>query len=339
MKVIKVLGALIGIIIVAILILYAIGPSKVYMERSININASPAAIYNELNSFKTFNEWSPWHKKDTLAQYTIDGPAYGPGAHFTWVSDNPNVGSGSMTIDSVQDNEMILNRMDFGYGISYARYKIEEQSDQSGTKLTWTYEEDPAFMNRVVWVFMDIEDVVGNEYEQGLQDFKTFMEAKPARDTDIGIAVVETEPITYLGIQSAVTNTSEVISAQMEQVYNTIMNYMNENEIEATGMPLAIYTQMSEDSIEMICGIPVAEGTTEDHDEIMLQKLEAGKAVRAVHTGDYKNLPTTYDNVNEFIANNNLKGTGLPYEIYVTDPTQVSDTSQWVTHVFYPVEK
>lgn len=337
MKVFKILGVIIGLIIVGILILYAIGPKKVYMERSIEINASPAAVYDELNSFETFNQWSPWYKKDTLAEYTMEGPAYGPGAHFSWSSQI--LGDGSMTIDSVHENKIILNRMNFGFGDSYARYIIEEQEDQTGTKLTWTYEENPAFQNRIIYAFVDIEDMIGSDYEEGLRDFKTFMEAKSARDTDLGIEVVETEPITYLGIQSAVVNSSAVISTQMEQLYNTIMSYMNDNEIEAIGMPLAIYTQTGKDSVEMICGVPVPEGTTEDHGEIMMQKLDAGKAVRAVHTGDYKNLPTTYESVNSFIANNNLKGAGLPYEVYVTDPTQVTDTSQWVTHVFYPVEK
>lgn len=77
MKVLKILGAIVGVLFLAVLTLYLMGPKEVYMERSISINTSPEVIYNELNTFEYFNEWSPWYTKDTSASYQFTGPEVG----------------------------------------------------------------------------------------------------------------------------------------------------------------------------------------------------------------------------------------------------------------------
>ncbi|MDX1629329.1 MAG: SRPBCC family protein [Fulvivirga sp.] len=339
MKIFKVFGAIIGIIILAVVILYFTGPNEVNFERSTQINAAPAAVYKELNSFETFNEWSPWYQRDTAAEYTIDGPAYGPGAHFSWVSENPNVGSGSMTIRESKENEMILYQMDFGMmGKPYSRYLIEEVKG-GVTKLTWTYEDDGA-VTRMMSAFMDLEEMVGPDYEQGLENFKQYMESRPARDTDLAISVTDAEPITYLGISETILNaTNESISNTMSAHYQKLSDYMQENEIEAAGMPLTVYTSMSEDSLGLISGIPINNDIDVSDADISKMTIEGGKVVKAVHKGDYTRLPDTYRAVDQFISQNNLQKAGNPYEIYITDPGEVKDTTAWVTHVFYPVNK
>jgi effector-binding domain-containing protein len=62
-------------------------------------------------------------------------------------------------------------------------------------------------------------------------------------------------------------------------------------------------------------------------------------AVKAIHSGDYNNLKSTHDQVNQYIQFKKLQIVGAPWEVYVTDPTVEKDTTKWVTEVYYPVAK
>ncbi len=105
-----------------------------------------------------------------------------------------------------------------------------------------------------------------------------------------------------------------------------------------TGVPLAIYTSFDENNVEMICGVPVADGTAYDADGISVMQTYNGRVVKAVHTGDYVGLRATHEQIDAYIVFYGYEATGSPpWEDYPTDPTVETDTSKWVTNVYYPI--
>ena len=70
-------------------------PDSAHVERTITINRPASEVFAVLNSYRRFNDWSPWATKDPNAKYTITGPAAGVGAKMSWVGDPKTVGSGS----------------------------------------------------------------------------------------------------------------------------------------------------------------------------------------------------------------------------------------------------
>ena len=80
----------------------------------------PVAVYTPerrvsvvLNSYRRFNDWSPWLEADPHAKMTISGPASGVGAKFAW-SGNKEVGTGSQEIVESKPNEIVKTALDFG---------------------------------------------------------------------------------------------------------------------------------------------------------------------------------------------------------------------------------
>ena len=67
-------------------------PRQVHVERSIVINAPQAELFEALNSFKRFNEFSPWAALDPTTQYSYEGPESGVGAKMSWVSGSEDAG-------------------------------------------------------------------------------------------------------------------------------------------------------------------------------------------------------------------------------------------------------
>lgn len=184
MKALKTLGfAFAGVVAVIAMVLVFKSPQS-HMQRSVVIQAPPASVYQQLISFKNFNAWSPWAKLDPNTRYTYEGPESGVGARMSWVSENPNVGSGSQWIVEAVENKMVKNGMAFGdmKGDYFATLELEEVPE--GTKVTWHYDGDVkgtgmvnSALGKAFGLFID--RALGPFYEDGLTSLKQVVESQP----------------------------------------------------------------------------------------------------------------------------------------------------------------
>jgi carbon monoxide dehydrogenase subunit G len=169
------LVAAVGILCVVI----AMRPADFKVSRSATFAASPAAVFEQVNDFHKWDAWSPWAQMDPNAKNTFEGPTSGEGAKFSWVG-NSDVGEGSMTIVESRPNELVRYRLDFVKpmaGTSDTEMKIEPQGDQ--TKLTWSMSGKNNFIAKAFGLFVDCEEMVGEQFEKGLASLKSIVEAKP----------------------------------------------------------------------------------------------------------------------------------------------------------------
>ncbi|HSN70533.1 MAG TPA: SRPBCC family protein, partial [Steroidobacteraceae bacterium] len=109
-------AVLIGLVILALVVLAAglFLPKTAHVERSILIDAPPAAIYDVVSNLRRFNEWSPWYERDPDARYEYTGPERGVGAKMSWTSAQADVGSGSQEIIAADPDRAVTTRLDFG---------------------------------------------------------------------------------------------------------------------------------------------------------------------------------------------------------------------------------
>lgn len=170
---------LIALVLLA-LVMLVVGfflPSTTKVNRSVSINAPAAKVFSYINSFEQFNRWSPWYGIDPQATTTYSGPANGEGAKMTWVSENPQVGSGSQEITQSIPNSLVETRLDFGeQGGAEATFMIEQSGEVSN--LTWGFESDWGYniMGRYIGLMMD--GMVGEKYEVGLAKLKLLAESE-----------------------------------------------------------------------------------------------------------------------------------------------------------------
>ena len=168
--------------IVALLVLFfVVGfllPRDVYVERSVEIDASPQQVFAMVNDFQQFNRWQPWHQIDPETRYVFEGPDTGAGSRMNWYSDHPNVGDGMQEILLSEPYSRVRAALDFGTGgLAYADYLIDVTD--GGSVLTWTLESDMGGnpLGRYVGLMMD--GMIGPAYEQGLGKLKEILESKP----------------------------------------------------------------------------------------------------------------------------------------------------------------
>ncbi len=175
MKALKIIGiALLVIVVLFVGIAFLISP-EVNVERSIVINAPVELIFEQVNTLKNWEKWSPWHQIDPMMKLTYEGPESGAGAKYYWSSDDSNVGSGSLTIVESRPNTYIKTEMDFmEQGVGTASYRFEHSED--GVKLTWGMNSNMGNnpIMRYLGLFMD--GLVGPDFEKGLNSIKMVVE-------------------------------------------------------------------------------------------------------------------------------------------------------------------
>ncbi|WP_421695274.1 SRPBCC family protein [Aestuariivirga sp.] len=172
-----VLKAIIFIIMAITVIFYGgayMLPSEAVVERQVQIAAPPQKVYAIASSLRRVPEWSPWPAIDPATRFSFEGPEQGTGQIMRWASNNPMVGSGTMTVTSLTPEESIATKSDYaGFGTSTAVMRIEPYGD--GTRVTWTFESKlPGVMDR--WAGLGMDQSVGAELGKGLAQLKDLAE-------------------------------------------------------------------------------------------------------------------------------------------------------------------
>lgn len=182
MKVLKVFLAILILIIASFFIVGAFLPAKTKVERSLIINGSVETVFNKLNSFKEFNTWSPWAAKDQTTEYIYSGAESGVGAKMEWRSNHSEVGSGSQEIIESTPYETVTVSLKFDgqSGDAKAQYFLLPvmHSGKPMTRITWSLylDNESNIIGRYFGLMMD--DLIGKEYEKGLDNLKEILEPK-----------------------------------------------------------------------------------------------------------------------------------------------------------------
>lgn len=179
LKVVFAVLALIAVAVIALLLYASTRPSEFRVTRSQKMSAPPGAIFAQLNDLKKWAAWSPWDQMDPAMKKTYEGAESGEGATYAWAG-NKNVGEGKMTIIESKPNESLTIKLEFYKpmaGVSTAQFDLTPDGD--GTNVTWSMDGTNNFVAKVVCLFMDMDKMIGGNFEQGLTQLKAIVE-KPA---------------------------------------------------------------------------------------------------------------------------------------------------------------
>jgi hypothetical protein len=167
------LGAAIALLVIVILL----QPAKFRIERSITMAAPPDAAFAQVNDFHAWSKWSPWEKLDPNLKRSYDGPSSGNGAKYAWVG-NEDVGEGRMTIEKSNAPNEIQIKLEFLKPFEATNTTIFTfAKTPEGNKTTWAMEGENNFVGKAMSLFMNMDKMVGPDFEKGLAAMKTEAEA------------------------------------------------------------------------------------------------------------------------------------------------------------------
>jgi hypothetical protein len=173
----------VGALILIYMGLCLAGPSSVQVNRKLEMNHAAPVIFEQLNAFKNWENWSPWFGLDSNAVYTYEGVA-GVGSKAAWRSEDPMVGVGKQEIiESMEFSHVAIELSFEGQGDAQAFFNLHE-TGPSNTMVEWGFVMVPDFFQRGIMLFLDFEDILGPTYEKGLAQLNTYLEG-----SEVGIPV------------------------------------------------------------------------------------------------------------------------------------------------------
>ena len=172
---IKKIALVIVILLVGVLVYAATMPDTLHIQRTASIKAPAEKIYPLITDFRRWESWSPYEKVDPAMKKTYSGAASGKGAVYEW-DGNSEVGQGRMEIIDTDPSRVTI-KLDFIKpleGHNVAVFALTPQGDT--TNVTWTMDGPTPYVGKLIGVFMNMDTMVGSQFEEGLANLKTITE-------------------------------------------------------------------------------------------------------------------------------------------------------------------
>jgi uncharacterized protein YndB with AHSA1/START domain len=160
------------LIIAAVLVYGAMQPSEFSVVREADIAATAPKVFGLLNDFNQWAKWSPWEKMDLTMQKTFSGSSTGKGSVYQW-KGNKKVGEGRMEILDSQPSSSVSIDLQFITPFkahNQTLFTLEPRNGQTHVK--WTMSGNKNFVMKLMGVFMDMDKMVGKDFEAGLANMK-----------------------------------------------------------------------------------------------------------------------------------------------------------------------
>jgi len=341
MKALKYIFLLLLLIIIAGAIYIATLNSSYDIARTKVIKAPIQVVYNNVNDYKNWPEWSPWIEKDSSATLNFADKTSGEGGSYSW--NGEILGEGSIETTTTKTNENINQKITFikpweSQSDIYWNFK----SVEGGTEVVWGMKGELDFMSRAFMTFTGgIEKEVGANYERGLFKLDSVLQAHMKK-----YSVVVNGPTTHGGGYYLYNTTSckmDELEAKMQEMMPKVSIYAQKNKIQMAGAPFTLYHRFDRENnaVMFSCAVPVSEKViTESGSGILTGMLKPFKAIKTTLKGNYTNLNEAWEAAYKYLSDDNLEQVAgsAAIEVYLTDPSNTSNPANWITEIYIPIK-
>jgi effector-binding domain-containing protein len=327
MKAVKIAFIVILILVSLFFIVALFLPSKVHIARSLDMNCPASEIFEEVNNLQNWCSWSPFEEQDTAMRFTFEGPESDVGTVMKWTS--PESGAGTLTIVESIHPTYIKAALDFmEAGNAECVWKFTESD--TGTKVVWSLDigDLPYPIGRYYGLAMP--GIMKKTYDLGLTNLKNLCENLPEIE-GVKISEIDAQQVLFIKDSSDASG----IGLKLAEMYGELMAYISNKKIEIAGHPYAaFYNWDPAKPFVFDAGIPV-RSPIQGEGRVEAGEIPAGKVILAPFYGPYEKTGEMHVTIQKYLELKKMSYTGPPWEVYVTDPKTETDTSKWLTLIYY----
>ncbi len=190
----KVLLGVLGVVVlgaVGLGVAASMQPDMLQVERSVTVAATPADVFPFANNYEKWQLWNPWREMDPNQKETLSEQKEGVGARYAW-EGNDDVGKGEMIIkESVPDEKVVedLHFIEPFESRAVVTFTVAPEGDK--TKVTWGFESKNDFMGKAFGLFVDMDAMLGADFQRGLDKMKPLAEAEATKRLEAERAAAE----------------------------------------------------------------------------------------------------------------------------------------------------
>lgn len=180
MRVLKKLFLFLLVLLGIILIAAAFMKKDFAVEKEIVINQPKDSVFKFIKFLKNQDQFSVWAKMDPKMKNQFKGNDGEIGAINSWESDNENVGIGEQEIKNIKEGERIDFELRFKKPMEATNfaYMTTEALSPTQTKVKWGFTGSSPYPFNFMLAFMNMDEMVGKDFQQGLDNLKVLLEKK-----------------------------------------------------------------------------------------------------------------------------------------------------------------
>ena len=165
--------------IVVLLLVIALFIKKEYsVTREIIIAQPKQKVFDFIKYLRNQDNFSKWATMDPDMIKEYRGTDGTPGFVSTWDSNMKNVGKGEQEIIKITDGEQVDFSIHFikpfeGLAMAYMQTTAESENR---TRVTWSFKSSLKYPMNLMLLFMNMEKMIGNDLQVGLNNLKSQLE-------------------------------------------------------------------------------------------------------------------------------------------------------------------
>jgi effector-binding domain-containing protein len=126
------------------------------------------------------------------------------------------------------------------------------------------------------------------------------------------------------------------ISRHMGRIFGEVAAWLGHSGVPIVGPPFARYYSVAPEAVDLEAGFPAA-APVEPHGDVHASELPGGPAVTTMHIGPYEAMEPAYEAIAAWIREHGREAGGAPWEVYLTDPSEVPSPADWRTKIVQPL--
>jgi effector-binding domain-containing protein len=346
-KLLKYLLYILLVLLIGGTIFFGIKEGNFNVSSSKEMEAPMGMIYKTVNEYRSWEDWGPWMEMDPNVKLTYSDTTYGSGASYSWDSEHPEVGNGTIRTIDVEENSSIKQEIIFetplGDSKSDVYWVFEPVENSTKVKVTWGMKGEHNFLEKVFISFQSepFEQSLKSMFDKGLGNLEINL-LNEMKNYSIVVDGIKQHGGGYYMYTTAASKISE-IGSKMAPMFGSVSDFMNKNKITFGGMPFTVYNQIDEVNSTVIFStcIPINERViTPVGSSVLCGYLEPSRSLKTTLKGNYNYLEEAYQKARSFMKENNLSAdiTSPMFEVYANDPDLVSNPAEWITEIYIPLE-
>ncbi|MCW7468745.1 SRPBCC family protein [Leptospira kanakyensis] len=174
----KISIGIIGLIAIPLIVALFL-PTGYQVERTIDIAKPASDVFDYIRMLKNQDQYSVWAKKDPSMKKIYTGVDGSVGFISRWESMDNEVGTGEQEIKMINVDALEMQtelRFIEPMEATEKSYMKVSSLDQKKSKVIWGFEGSIPYPSNLICLFMNFEELIGKDFEEGLSNLKVVLE-------------------------------------------------------------------------------------------------------------------------------------------------------------------
>jgi len=330
-KFVRFLLVALALIVVLMFALALYEPTDIKVSRSTLIKAPKEAVFDQMVHFKNWTNWSPWYLMDTTMKLTYTGIDGQTGSAYQWVGEKNKTGAGEMKNTGVEGTSMNFD-VHFTEPREGKATGLLSAKDSAGmTKATWTFTMHVSFPFNAMMAFMNMDKMLGGDFETGLANMKKYVESHNAVPE---VKIMETLYTTKIfeGVRQTVK--MDAVGKFFADTYGLLEKEIKDKR-QGPRAGIFYNWDMATGTTDLMAAYAVTDSAAKVAGGTFVV-VPSCKAYMAVETGGYSASFKYHSALAKYVHDKGLKET-MVIEEYLSGPVNEPDSNKWVTNIYYLV--